>query len=367
MAETIFFATDHAGFEMKELLLAYVRDELGYAVVDYGATTFDPLDDFTTFIPRVAAAVADDPTTRRGIIFGGSGQGEAMAANRFEGVRAAVYYGGNESIVPLSREHNDANILSIGARFVSVAEAKHMVGLWLQTATAPDEKYQRRNRALDELPKGNVIIPAIIPTSLADIVTHVERLPLGTQVQVDVVDGQFVPFTSWPYEPTGTVAELAPHLRGYVVEVDLMVNDQLSAARDWLALGARRIIFHLEALVDPTIVATIRRETSVELGIALNNDTSLNQLTSYLEFIDFVQCMGIAEIGRQGQPFDERVLHRVTVLKAEHPDLPISVDGSVNATSLPKLKAVGVNRFVIGSALWQADDVRQAITDFSLT
>jgi ribose 5-phosphate isomerase B len=212
MPTTVYFATDHAGFELKELLLAYVRDELGYAVVDCGAEVFDPLDDFTTFIPRAAASVAAEPSTRRAIILGGSGQGEAMAANRFSGVRTAVYYGGNESIVPFSREHNDANVLSIGARFVSVAEAKQVVSLWLSTATLSDAKYHRRNEALDGLPFGNSIIPAIIPTSAADVIEHIHKVPMGTLVQIDVVDGQFVPFSSWPYEPHGDVAELAPHL-----------------------------------------------------------------------------------------------------------------------------------------------------------
>jgi ribose 5-phosphate isomerase B len=366
MSITVYFATDHAGYELKEILLAYVRDELGYSVVDCGATTFDSLDDFTTFIPRAAAAVSAEPSTRRAIILGGSGQGEAMSANRFPGVRAAVYYGGNESIVPLSREHNDANVLSIGARFVSVAEAKHLIGVWLQTAPLPDSKYQRRNQALEGLPRGNDIVPAIIPTSMEDVVAHVQQLPLGTLVQIDVVDGQFVPFTSWPYEPPGEVIALAPHLRHYRIEVDLMVADQLTAARAWLALGAQRIILHLEAITDPGIIRTLRAETMASIGIALTNDTPLADLTPYLDDIDFVQCMGIAQIGSQGQPFDERVLYRVATLQAEHPNLLISVDGGVNGESLPKLKAAGVKRFVIGSALWRADNVPEALTRFTL-
>lgn len=141
---TIYFATDHAGFALKNDLLAYVRDELGYDVVDCGATAHDPQDDFPEFIQPAAMAVSESPETARAIIFGGSGQGEAMLANRFQYVRAAVYYGGAIEIVKLSREHNDANVLSLGARFVDSAEAKKVVALWLETEPLRDEKYHRR-------------------------------------------------------------------------------------------------------------------------------------------------------------------------------------------------------------------------------
>ena len=147
MKPVIYLATDHAGFEHKNNVRDWLAGE-GYIVEDCGSFEHDALDDFPDFIQKAAHAVATDPINRRGIIFGGSGQGEAMLANRYKGVRATVYYGGSDEIVVLSREHNDANILSIGARFVTIDEAKAAIWKWLHTDALPDEKYKRRNKKI---------------------------------------------------------------------------------------------------------------------------------------------------------------------------------------------------------------------------
>ncbi|MDO8604814.1 MAG: RpiB/LacA/LacB family sugar-phosphate isomerase [bacterium] len=144
----IFIGSDHAGFELKEKLLPFFRAE-GHEVEDMGAHILEALDDYPDFIRPVAEAVAKD-TQSRGIIIGGSGQGEAICANRVKGVRAAVYYGGPFDIAVLSREHNDANILSLGARFVDEDEAREVVRVWLETAFSGDERHARRIAKLDE-------------------------------------------------------------------------------------------------------------------------------------------------------------------------------------------------------------------------
>ncbi len=143
MPFTIFLATDHAGFHHKNEIKAWLESE-GFAVEDCGAYKHDPLDDYPDFISAAARAVSVEPLTTRAIIFGGSGQGEAMLANRYRNVRATVYYGGNRDIIRLSREHNDANILSLGANFVNVDECKAVIWDWLHTNPLPNEKYQRR-------------------------------------------------------------------------------------------------------------------------------------------------------------------------------------------------------------------------------
>ena len=144
---TIYLATDHAGFELKEVIKEMlVRD--GRAVDDMGAYSFDASDDYNEFVARVALRVQQDKDSR-GVIFGGSGQGEAMQANRLKGVRAAVFYGGNFDIVRLSREHNNANVLSIGARFVDEQQAKDAVRQWLEIPFSDEERHDRRNKKLD--------------------------------------------------------------------------------------------------------------------------------------------------------------------------------------------------------------------------
>lgn len=138
----IHLGSDHAGFELKEKLVEFLR-ELGHETVDHGAFAPDEKDDYPDFVIPAAKAAAEDPKSK-GIILGGSGEGEAMAANRISGVRAGVYYGGPMEIVKLSREHNDANILSLGARFLSEDEAKRAVKMFLETKFSGDERHMRR-------------------------------------------------------------------------------------------------------------------------------------------------------------------------------------------------------------------------------
>jgi ribose 5-phosphate isomerase B len=148
--KTIHLATDHAGFEHKESLREWLKNS-DYEVVDHGAKENDPLDDFPDFISLAAEAVSKDPEESCAFIFGGSGQGEAMMANRYPEVRASVYYGSNEEIISLTRAHNNANVLSIGARFVSVEDMKSLVQIWLSTPALTDEKYQRRNEKIETI------------------------------------------------------------------------------------------------------------------------------------------------------------------------------------------------------------------------
>jgi ribose 5-phosphate isomerase B len=150
MKSTIHLAADHAGFELKNAVREWLMSE-GCAVEDHGSHAFDAGDDFPDFIQHAARAVSVKPKRDKGIIFGGSGQGEAILANRFPGVRAAVYYGGPDEIVTLSREHNDANVLSIGARFVDENKAKEMIWKWLHTEPLTDKKYARRNTKISDV------------------------------------------------------------------------------------------------------------------------------------------------------------------------------------------------------------------------
>jgi len=148
MKPKIYFAADHWGFELIPKLVDFVK-ELGYETEHCGPFEYDPEDDYPDFIQKAAASVAEDPENRRGVIFGKSGQGEAMCANRHKGVRAAVYYGGPTEIVTLSREHNNANVLSLGAGFIDIEAAKEAIALWLESPFPEEERHMRRIRKLD--------------------------------------------------------------------------------------------------------------------------------------------------------------------------------------------------------------------------
>jgi len=139
----IHLATDHAGFVHKEALKQYLTEQ-GIEVIDHGAAELIEGDDYPDYVTSCAQAVAADPDNSMGVIFGGSGEGEAMCANRIPGIRATVYYGGPTDILTLAREHNASNILSIGARFVSSQDAVEAVTLWLATPFSNDERHLQR-------------------------------------------------------------------------------------------------------------------------------------------------------------------------------------------------------------------------------
>ena len=143
---TIVLATDHAGFDLKEYVKKYLSN-LNYDIKDFGAFEYESKDDYPDFINPAAKFISENDNTM-GIIFGGSGQGEAMAANRFKGVRAAVFYGGSDKIIELSRLHNDANVLSFGSRFVEPEDAIDLIEKWLKIEFEGD-RHQQRIEKLD--------------------------------------------------------------------------------------------------------------------------------------------------------------------------------------------------------------------------
>jgi ribose 5-phosphate isomerase B len=153
----IVFACDHAGFELKEYLKNVVSEE-GYTVDDVGAYEFDAGDDYPDFVARAGEAVSSDPINTRAIVLGYSGQGEAIVANRYANVRAVVYVGEpigsateKDDMLTLTREHNDANVLSLGAHFLTNEGASQAVLRWLQTAFSGDERHVRRIQKIESL------------------------------------------------------------------------------------------------------------------------------------------------------------------------------------------------------------------------
>lgn len=143
----IYIGGDHAGFELKNEIKIFLQ-KLDYEIEDLGPHNYDPTDDYPDFASKVAKAVSENNNSL-GIIIGGSGQGEAIVANRMQGIRAAVYYGGPEEIIKLSKEHNNANIFSLGGRFLNAEQAQKAVKLWLETGFSGEERHQRRIEKID--------------------------------------------------------------------------------------------------------------------------------------------------------------------------------------------------------------------------
>lgn len=146
----IHVATDHAGLDFSEQLQAHLRDR-GFEVIDHGPQEYDALDDYPSFCINAAIGVARDQrdgVDALGVVFGGSGNGEQMAANKVEGIRAALVW--NESTAALAREHNDANVISIGARQHEVEDAIRFIDTFIDTPFSGDERHVRRIGQLGE-------------------------------------------------------------------------------------------------------------------------------------------------------------------------------------------------------------------------
>jgi ribose 5-phosphate isomerase B len=147
----IILAADHAGYKLKEAVKSFLESKK-LPILDVGAHEYTDGDDYPVYMAAAAMKVASDMSGEtKAVIFGGSGEGEAMVANRFPGARAVAWYGGSTDIIKLSRQHNDANILSIGARFATEDEAKQAVELWLNTAFSEEERHKRRIAEIDNI------------------------------------------------------------------------------------------------------------------------------------------------------------------------------------------------------------------------
>lgn len=221
------------------------------------------------------------------------------------------------------------------------------------------------------------VIPAVLAKDINDLrqkianVVNVARI-----VQIDICDGKFVDSTSWPMHKDDIAStslileeqEGLPYWEDLDFEFDLMVKDAIKQFDFFVRLGAKRIVFHLEAedrnelkefidSIDP-----YTRE-NLDIGIAINTTTKIEELFPYINSIDFVQCMGIEHDGFQGESFDERVLLQIKELKEKYPDLIISVDGSVNEETAPLLVEAGASRLVAGSVLMRSFDVRETMKE----
>ena len=208
------------------------------------------------------------------------------------------------------------------------------------------------------------IVPAIIPESFADLVRQVNILHGLPEVHVDVVDGIFVPAVSWPYKDSDQVTQAKDLLSVFSLEVDLMVKNPLLAATQWLKAGADQLVFHIET-VDVDALTNFVLEHDVTIGVAISITTPTNDLYKYLAIADYIQIMGIEKIGYQGQAFSLRCLEKIKQIKQDFPNLPISVDGSVNVSTLPILAPYKLSRYIIGSGIMGAKDPQAAYLNFT--
>jgi ribulose-phosphate 3-epimerase len=219
------------------------------------------------------------------------------------------------------------------------------------------------------------IIPAILPLRYYDIPNGVEKISGAVNtVQIDFVDGHFAPNRNWWFNNKDEERLTAllnqdeglPEWESMNYEFDLMVKDPLEHMDIFMALGPSKIIFHIESLDQEKTLAYFEQlpgiiKDTITFGIAIGIDTDPALVTPYLPYIDTIQCMGIVQVGYQGQPFDDRVIAQVTKVKNLFPDKTVSVDGGVTRDSAVLLAQAGVDALVVGSLVFQSSDPQSTI------
>ncbi len=202
------------------------------------------------------------------------------------------------------------------------------------------------------------IIPALLPKNQTELSTKVKKLlGLVTHVQVDVCDGIFVP-SKTQFQNLTSMEEIE-------YELDLMIDKPERMIQDYIEMQPARIIVHLESVSDHVnlFLALEKIRGIIEVGLSISNDTPNHVLEKYIEDCDFIQLMGIAKIGSQGQPFDDRVLEKISYFHAQYPGMTISIDGSVNEGTIRRLADAGATRFVAGSAVFNDGDIEENIVN----
>ncbi|HWH16312.1 MAG TPA: hypothetical protein VNU25_01875 [Candidatus Paceibacterota bacterium] len=219
-----------------------------------------------------------------------------------------------------------------------------------------------------------IIVPAVIPASRQDLADKLGLLEgVCEEVQIDIVDGIYASPPSWPYredhaEPSRMLAEgsMLPGVSSLRLEIDLMSQDPESIAGTWIGLGATRLTIHAESTrYLGRFLENIRvlyghdagfAPDLLSIGLAIGADTDLALIEKYLDRIEYVQFMGIRKIGRQGEPFDPRVIARVKAFRKKYPRVQVQVDGGITLSNAPQLLDAGVARLVVGSAIWKQED-----------
>jgi len=351
----IFLATDHAGFELKEKIKDYLLTfKNQFEVIDFGAYKYIKDDDYPDFIHRAAKAVSESKGSDTAIIFGGSGQGEAIVANRYQHVRAGVINTENLELVKLLREHNSANILSFGARFVSKDFAIQAIDIFLNTEFSCEKRHARR---LAKVSPGfeYKILPAILSKSYKDIKNKIALFDgFVDTVQIDVSDGILTPYKTFPYSKSFRAKRIF-NFKGEI-ELHLMVQNNLGFLDRFGDLGASSMLVQIQSRDTEKALKSLNNKGSYRLGLSVMPSTSISAIDDLIRHIDYIQVMTIKDIGKQGSAFAEDSVELIRKIACKYPELPISVDGGVNDKNISILKEAGVRNFAVGSYIFKNED-----------
>ncbi|MEK7606180.1 MAG: tryptophan synthase subunit alpha [Patescibacteria group bacterium] len=213
------------------------------------------------------------------------------------------------------------------------------------------------------------VVPAILPESYEDLSARVSRVRgLVRVVQIDIADGSYAPTETWPFshndhwESILHEDEGLPFWEDIEYEVDMLVKNPEQYIDDWAQAGVTAAIIHIESTESFESVADVLHERNISVGVGISPSTDIENLEPLIEHIDFIQCMGNDEIGRNGVALDERVYDKVRMLREMYPNMPIAVDIGVNEETAPLLVEAGATKLVSGSAIFGSADPKETIT-----
>ena len=229
----------------------------------------------------------------------------------------------------------------------------------------------------------SLIIPSFPPKSRSELIFKLEALKgLTRRVQIDLVDGHFAYPASFPYNVDGTHdsyftdSHIQSLVKEFEIEIDAMVQESGTEVIPFIENGASRAILHIESMENvQASLDELKRCCDhdktfdvglVRIGLALSLSTPIEKLAPYVDQVDFIQCMGIARIGVQGQPFDERVYDQITEIRKRYPGIPVQIDGGITLENAPRLLSLGVSALLVGSHLWHTEDVAGELQKFQV-
>lgn len=214
------------------------------------------------------------------------------------------------------------------------------------------------------------IIPGIIPQNL-----NIIREKLGSiiglvkKVQIDMVDGKYAPPITWPFNDDQydqmvkmvRGEEKFPHIDDFLLEIDMLTLHPIEYMPDLLSIGAKGFVIHIDSTDHVKECLKTAKDAGCEVGLGIKPSVDSALLDPFLLQADFVQFMGNTRVGYNGVELDLAVLSKIKKFHAAHSSIPIQIDIGVNLETIPKLKAVGVSRFISGSAIFTAPNIKEAL------
>ncbi len=206
-------------------------------------------------------------------------------------------------------------------------------------------------------------MPEIVPVIIAKNFTELEKKlkfvePLTRAVQLDVMDGIFAPEKSW-----NNPAELKNLKTTLDLEAHLMISEPEKEIDNWISSGVKRILVHFETTKNLKEIIEKIKDAGVKVGVVLNLETPVSAIDEFIDKIDLVQLMSVAQIGYHGHPFDERVLPKISALRQKYPNVKIAIDGGINIETAKKAAKAGADILVAGSAIFDSEDVKKAFEE----